>query len=80
MNTEIDNIDTSHVTDEMMAEFIAAERKASDDFCAAEYEMQKLDRLRNDLRGNQDFDDIYQSALIRFYATKAVATKYGVFL
>lgn len=79
-NLDIDNIDTSDVSDEMMKEFYAAEKKASDDFWAAEYEMRKLDRLRNIIGDNEDFKDIYKSAQLRFFAAKAVATQYGVFL
>ena len=76
----IEDIDTSEVTDEMLAAYYAEEKKASDDFWAAEYEMRKLDRLRNIIGDNADFKDIYQSAQLRFFAAKAVATQYGVFL
>lgn len=76
----IEDIDTADVTDEMLAAYYAEEKKASDDFWAAEYEMRKLDRLRNLIGDNEDFKDIYQSAQLRFFAAKAVATQYGVFL
>lgn len=73
-------METVEVTDQEMFLYLAAEQKASNDYWAAEHEMQKLDRLRNQLRGNADFDAIYQAALQRFYAARKVANQYGVLL
>lgn len=83
MSNKIDNfedIDTSHVTEEMMAEFYAAERKASDDFWAAERNMQRLDALRSTNKGNPDYTAVYKYALADFRKAKKVAESFGLFL
>lgn len=76
----INDIDTSNVTDEMLNEYLAKENKALNDFWAAEKTMQRLDRLRNQIENNTDFKAVYESALANFRQTQAVAKSFGLFL